>query len=65
MADFTPRNARPSLPPLHTLGLPYPLVRTEQSASHDAYDSDNDRLVRPFPVESRDLCLIRFPLPVS
>ncbi|EPS93364.1 hypothetical protein FOMPIDRAFT_1020614 [Fomitopsis schrenkii] len=44
MADFTQPNARPSLPPLHTLGLPYPLVRSEQPAAYDSYDSDNDRL---------------------
>ncbi|KZT64559.1 hypothetical protein DAEQUDRAFT_814910 [Daedalea quercina L-15889] len=45
MANFLPpcRDARPSLPPLHTLGLPYPLVRPEQPAGYDSYDS-NDRL---------------------
>ncbi|KAH9833149.1 uncharacterized protein C8Q71DRAFT_191647 [Rhodofomes roseus] len=43
MANFLPpRDTRPSLPPLHSLGLPYPLVRAEQSA-YDSYDS-NDRL---------------------
>ncbi|KAI0724971.1 hypothetical protein C8Q72DRAFT_889352 [Fomitopsis betulina] len=45
MANFTPRtDARPTLPPLHTLGLPYPLVRSAQPAAYEPYEPDNDRL---------------------
>jgi len=41
MANFTPtRDTRPSLPPLRSLGLPYPIVRADQSPN-DSYDSDD------------------------